>query len=35
MTPGRFHLVNQVGRVPSMTVRLDGQQEVKWAVSPP
>ena len=30
MTPGRFHLVSQVGRVPSMTVRLDGQQEVRF-----
>ena len=30
MTPGRFHLVNQVGRVPSMTVPLDGQQEVRF-----
>ncbi len=30
MTPGRFHLVSQVGRVPSMTVMLDGQQEVRF-----
>ena len=30
MTPNRFHLVSQVGRVPSMTVRLDGQQEVRF-----
>ena len=27
MTPGRFNLVSQVGRVPSMTVPLDARQE--------
>ena len=30
MTPDRFHLVSQVGRVPSMTIRLDRQQEVRF-----
>ena len=30
MTPGRFHFVSQVGRVPSMTVPLDAQQEVRF-----
>ena len=30
MTPGRFHLVAQVGRVPSMTVPLDGRQEIRF-----
>ena len=30
MTPGRFQLVSQVGRVPSMVVPLDGQQELRF-----
>jgi len=30
MTPGRFRLVSQVGRVPSMTVPLDAQQEIRF-----
>ena len=30
MTPGRFHFVSQVGRVPSMTVPLDRQQELRF-----
>ena len=30
MTPGRFNLVSQVGRVPSMTVPLDSRQESRF-----
>ena len=30
MTPGRFHFVSQVGRVPSMIVPLDRQQELRF-----
>ena len=30
MKPGRFHLVSQVGRVPSLTVPLDGRQEIRF-----
>ncbi len=30
MTLGRFRLVSQVGRVPSMTVPLDRQQEIRF-----
>ena len=30
MTPGRFNLVSQVGRVPSMTVPLDLRQESRF-----
>ncbi len=30
MTPGRFHFVSQVGRVPSMTVALDARQEARF-----
>ena len=30
MTPSRFSLVSQVGRVPSMTVPLDAQQELRF-----
>ena len=30
MTTGRFYLVNQMGRVPSMTVPLDRQQEIRF-----
>ena len=30
MTPGRFNLVSQVGRVPSMTVPLDRRQESRF-----
>ena len=30
MTPGRFRLVSQVGRVPSMIVPLDAQQEIRF-----
>lgn len=30
MTPARFHLVAQIGRVPSMTVPLDARQEVRF-----
>ena len=30
MTPSRFTLVNQVGRVPSMTMPLDAQKEIRF-----
>ena len=30
MTPGRFSLVSQVRRVPSMTIPLDAQQEIRF-----
>ena len=30
MTPGRFNLVSQVGRVPSMAVPLDSGQESRF-----
>ena len=30
MTPGRFNLVSQVGRVPSMSVPLDARQESRF-----
>ncbi len=30
MTPGRFNLVRQLGRVPSMTVPLDARQQVRF-----
>ena len=30
MTPGRFSLASQVGRVPSMTVPLDARQESRF-----